>query len=204
MKQKNINLVWHHATVTRECREQLNQHPSVILWFTGLSGSGKSTVAHAVEVALYQAGFCTFVMDGDNLRHGLCSDLGFTDADRQENIRRVAETAKLMLEAGIITLTAFISPFIQDRNLARSLIPDKDFIEIYCSCDLAICEQRDIKGLYLKARHGEIKDFTGISSPYEVPDKPELIINTGTNTLQNCVDQVLALLSERGIACETD
>lgn len=116
----------------------------------------------------------------------------------------VAETAKLMLEAGIITLTAFISPFIQDRNLARSLIPDKDFIEIYCSCDLAICEQRDIKGLYLKARHGEIKDFTGISSPYEVPDKPELIINTGTNTLQNCVDQVLALLSERGIACETD
>lgn len=204
MKQKNINVVWHHATVTRERREQLNQHPSVILWFTGLSGSGKSTVAHAVEVALYQAGFCTFVMDGDNLRHGLCSDLGFTDADRQENIRRVAETAKLMLEAGIITLTAFISPFIQDRNLARSLIPDKDFIEIYCSCDLAICEQRDIKGLYLKARHGEIKDFTGISSPYEVPDKPELIINTGTNTLQNCVDQVLALLSERGIACETD
>lgn len=204
MKQKNINVVWHHATVTRERREQLNQQPSVILWFTGLSGSGKSTVAHAVEVALYQAGFCTFVMDGDNLRHGLCSDLGFTDADRQENIRRVAETAKLMLEAGIITLTAFISPFIQDRNLARSLIPDKDFIEIYCSCDLAICEQRDIKGLYLKARHGEIKDFTGISSPYEVPDKPELIINTGTNTLQNCVDQVLALLSERGIACETD
>ena len=184
MKEKNINVVWHHATVTRDRREQLNQHKSVILWFTGLSGAGKSTVAHAVEEALHQLDCRTFVMDGDNLRQGLCGDLGFTDADRQENIRRVAETAKLMFEAGLITLTAFISPFSQERNLARSLVPHGDFIEIYCSCDLAICEQRDVKGLYKKARRGEIEHFTGISSPYEVPDKSELRLDTGTSTVQ--------------------
>jgi len=199
MEQPNTNVVWHHATVTRSRREQLNRHNSVILWFTGLSGAGKSTVAHAVEEALHQKGCRTFVMDGDNVRHGLCSDLGFTDADRQENIRRVAEVAKLMLETGVITLTAFISPFRAERNLARSLVPHGDFIEIYCSCDLAICEQRDVKGLYKKARRGEIEHFTGISSPYEVPEKPELLINTGTSTLQDCVGQVLALLRQRGI-----
>lgn len=199
MVQPDTNVVWHHATVTRSRREQLNRHNSVILWFTGLSGAGKSTVAHAVEEALHQTGRRTFVMDGDNVRHGLCRDLGFTDADRRENIRRVAEVAKLMLEAGVITLTAFISPFISERNLARSLVPHGDFIEIYCSCDLAICEQRDVKGLYKKARQGGIKYFTGISSPYEAPEKPELLINTDTSTVQDCVEQILALLRQRGI-----
>jgi len=199
MGQINTNVVWHHATVTRSRREELNQHKSVILWFTGLSGAGKSTLAHAVEETLHQAGCRTFVMDGDNIRHGLSSDLGFTDANRQENIRRVAEAAKLMLEAGIITLTAFISPFSQERNLARCLVPHGDFIEIHCSCDFSICEQRDVKGLYKKARRGEIEHFTGISSPYEVPDKPELRLDTGTSSLQNCVDQVIALLRQRGI-----
>ena len=199
MEQQNTNVVWYHATVTRSRREQLNQHKSVILWFTGLSGAGKSTLAHAVEEALHQAGCRTFVMDGDNVRHGLCGDLGFTDTDRQENIRRVAEVAKLMLEAGVITLTAFISPFSDERNLARSLVPHGDFIEIHCCCELSICEQRDVKGLYKKARRGEIEHFTGISSPYEVPEKPELRVETGTSALQDCVEQVLALIRQRGI-----
>lgn len=199
MKQEKTNVVWHRATVTRSRREELNLHKSVILWFTGLSGAGKSTVAHAVEETLYQSGHRTFVMDGDNVRHGLCSDLGFSDADRKENIRRVAEVAKLMLEVGVITLTAFISPFATERNLARSLVPNGDFIEIHCLCDLEICEQRDVKGLYKKARRGEIEHFTGISSPYEAPEKPELRLDTGTNSLQDCVDQVMALLKHRGI-----
>jgi adenylylsulfate kinase len=202
MEQPSANVVWHHATVTRSRREQLNQHKSAILWFTGLSGAGKSTVAHAVEETLHQAGCRTFVMDGDNVRQGLCSDLGFTVADRQENIRRVAEVAKLMLEAGVITLTAFISPFSAERNLARNLVPHGDFIEIYCSCDLAICEQRDVKGLYKKARRGEIEHFTGISSPYEAPERPELRMDTGTSTLPDCVGQVLALLRQRGIIAD--
>lgn len=195
-------MAWHHATVTRSRREQLNKHKSVILWFTGLSGAGKSTLAHAVEEALHQAGCHTFVMDGDNVRHGLCGDLGFTDADRHENIRRVAEVAKLMLEAGVITLTAFISPFSEERNLARHLVPPGDFIEIYCRCDLAICEQRDVKGLYKKARLGEIQHFTGISSTYEAPENPELQVDTGTKTLQDCVEQVLDLLRARGIIAD--
>ena len=199
MKHEKTNVVWHRATVTRARREKLNLHKSAILWFTGLSGAGKSTMAHAVEEALYQSGYRTFVMDGDNVRHGLCSDLGFSDADRKENIRRVAEVAKLMLEVGVITLTAFISPFAAERNLARSLVPNGDFIEIHCLCDLEICEQRDVKGLYKKARRGEIEHFTGISSPYEAPKKPELRLDTGTNSLQDCVDQVLALLKQRGI-----
>ncbi len=199
MEKPDNHLIWHQATVTRQSRELLNGHKSVILWFTGLSGAGKSTLSHAVEDALYKAGCRTFVMDGDNVRHGLCGDLGFTDADRQENIRRVAETAKLMLEAGLITLTAFISPFKEERNLARRLVPHGEFIEIHCYCDLAICEQRDVKGLYKKARQGEIKHFTGISSPYEEPEKPELRVNTGTSSLQECVDQVLGLLTQRGI-----
>lgn len=202
MQQINTNVVWHRATVTRSHREKLNQHKSVILWFTGLSGSGKSTIAHAVEEALYQSGHLTFVMDGDNVRHGLSSDLGFSDTDRQENIRRVAEVAKLMLEVGVITLTAFISPFAAERNLARSLVQNGDFIEIHCLCDLEICEQRDVKGLYKKARRGEIKHFTGISSPYEAPEKPELQLDTGINSLQDCVDNVLSLLKQRSIIAD--
>jgi adenylylsulfate kinase len=196
------NTVWHHATVTRERRQLLNRHRSVILWFTGLSGAGKSTLAHAVEEQMHLAGCRTFVLDGDNVRQGLCRDLGFSDQDRRENVRRIAELAKLMLEAGVITLTAFISPFNAERQLARQLVQPCDFIEIYCQCDLAICEQRDVKGLYQKARRGEIMQFTGISSPYEPPGNPELVVNTGQYSLSECVEQVLVLLEQKGILAD--
>lgn len=199
MEQRSANIIWHHASVTRSRREQLNKHKSAILWFTGLSGAGKSTLAHAVEESLHQKGCRTFVLDGDNVRHGLCGDLGFTDEDRRENIRRVAEVAKLMLEAGMITLTAFISPFREERDFARRLTPDGDFIEIHCRCDLAICEERDVKGIYKKARSGEIPHFTGISSPYEAPKNPELVVDTGVKNLDECVAQVLALLECKGV-----
>lgn len=158
------NVVWHHATVTRTRREAMNGHRSVILWFTGLSGAGKSTLAHAVEEELHRRGCRTFVFDGDNVRHGLCADLGFSAGDRVENIRRLGEMAKLFLEAGVIALTAFISPFRADRERVRSLVPHGEFLEIYCRCPLEVCEQRDVKGLYKRARAGDIKDFTGISS----------------------------------------
>lgn len=193
------NILWHHATVTRTRREAQNHHKSVVLWFTGLSGAGKSTLAHAVEEALYQQGCHTFVLDGDNVRHGLCNDLGFTEADRQENIRRIGETAKLFVETGIITLTAFISPFHSDRSRVRSLFPHGDFLEIFCDCSLEICEQRDVKGLYQRARRGEIPHFTGITSPYEPPTKPELTVNTAESSLQDSVAQVMVLLKSRGI-----
>ncbi len=196
---KSKNTVWHHATVTRKRREDKNKHKSVVLWFTGLSGAGKSTLAHAVEEQLFQYGFNTFVLDGDNIRHGLCGDLGFNDADRKENIRRISETAKLMLEAGIITLTAFISPFRAERAMARKLMPHGDFIEIHCYCPLSVCEQRDVKGLYQKARKGEIQNFTGISSPYEEPEKPELRIDTNALTLEESVQEVISLLRLRNV-----
>lgn len=193
------NVVWHHATVTRQRREQLNGHKSVILWFTGLSGAGKSTLAHAVEEELHRRGCRTFVFDGDNVRHGLCADLGFSAEDRVENIRRIGEMAKLFLEAGAIALMAFISPFRKDRERVRSLVPHGEFLEIYCRCALEVCEQRDVKGLYKRARSGEIKDFTGISSPYEEPDDPEVVIDTGALPLEECVAKVLDLLKERGL-----
>jgi adenylylsulfate kinase len=198
-EQKSSNVVWHHATVTRVRREELNDHRSVILWFTGLSGAGKSTLAHAVEEQLHQRGCRTFVFDGDNVRHGLCSDLGFSAKDREENIRRVGEMAKLFLEAGVISLTAFISPFRSDRERVRSLVPHGDFLEIYCRCPVEVCEARDVKGMYKRARAGEIKEFTGISSPYEEPDAPELVVDTAALTLEESVDQVLELLEERGV-----
>lgn len=196
---KSPDTVWHSATVTRQRREQKNAHKSVVLWFTGFSGSGKSTLAHAVEEHLHQYGLNTFVLDGDNVRHGLCIDLGFSDQDRKENIRRISETAKLLLEAGVITLTAFISPFKAERATARSLMPHGDFIEIHCFCPLTVCEQRDVKGLYKKARLGEIADFTGISSPYEEPENPDLKIDTSRFTLEESVQQVLSLLRDRNI-----
>lgn len=193
------NVVWHHGSVTRTKRELLNGHESVLLWFTGLSGSGKSTLAHAVEERLHQHKCSTFVLDGDNVRHGLCGDLGFTSEDRNENIRRVGETAKLMLEAGVITLTAFISPFRQERERVRGLMPHGDFLEVYCRCPLEVCEQRDVKGLYRKARAGEIPHFTGISSPYEEPLSPELVVDTSALTLEASVNAVLELLMQRDI-----
>lgn len=196
---KNENVVWHNATVTRERREKLNGHKSCVLWFTGLSGAGKSTLAHAVEEELYQRGCRTFVLDGDNVRHGLSSNLGFSEEDRRENIRRIGEAAKLMMEAGIIAMTAFISPFSADRDAVRSLMPHGDFLEIFCQASLEICELRDVKGLYKKARAGHIKNYTGIDSPYEIPENPELIVDTGTGSLKNSVNAVIALLEDRGM-----
>ena len=189
MSCRSTNVVWHLATVTRECRERLNNHHSVILWFTGLSGSGKSTIAHAVEENLHQSGIRTFVFDGDNVRHGLCSDLGFSVEDREENIRRIGEMAKLFLEAGIIALNAFISPFGKDRARVRGMVTDGDFLEIYCKCSLDVCEKRDPKGIYKRARSGEIKEFTGISSPYEEPVAPELVIETDTLSIDESVQR---------------
>ena len=174
----------------------------MVLWFTGLSGSGKSTLAHAIEERLYKNGISTYVLDGDNVRHGLCSDLSFTDSDRVENIRRISELAKLLTDAGIITLTAFISPFKVDRDEARKRMPHGDFLEIYCQCPIEICEQRDVKGLYKKARAGEIPFFTGIDSPYEAPVGPELVINTSDVSLEDSVQEVLNLLMRHGVISE--
>lgn len=193
------NAVWHHSSVTRGHREVKNGHRGAILWFTGLSGSGKSTLAHAVEEALYLRGCNTFVLDGDNVRHGLCGDLGFSVRDRTENIRRVGEVAKLFMEAGVIVLAAFISPYRTDRERVRGLVENDDFIEIYCDAPLVVCETRDVKGLYKKARTGQIAEFTGITAPYEPPLKPELIINTGFTGLDVCVDQVIKEIISRGI-----
>ena len=198
-KITSSNVVWHHATVTRARREAQNGHRGAILWFTGLSGAGKSTLAHAVEEELHRMGCRTFVLDGDNVRHGLCGDLGFSNEDRIENIRRVGEIAKLFMEAGVIVLTAFISPFRSDRERVRGMVEHGDFVEIYCNSSLEICESRDVKGMYKKARAGQIADFTGISSPYEAPEKPELTLPTGHAKLEECVEQVMELLVQRGI-----
>lgn len=197
MFTKNSNIVFYEALVKREKREKLNKHKSKIIWFTGLSGSGKSTLSHAVEEKFHNMGFRTFVLDGDNVRHGLSSDLTFSDTDRKENIRRIGETAKLMIEAGIIVITAFISPFKKDRNLVRQLVNRDDFIEIFCKASLETCESRDVKGMYKKARSGLIKDFTGISSPYEKPENPELIIDTETLTIEQSVLRVVDFLKPK-------
>jgi adenylylsulfate kinase len=194
----NSNVVWHLATVTRKRRELMNGHKSVILWFTGLSNSGKSTIAHATEEQLHTLGCRTFVFDGDNVRHGLCADLGFSRADRDENIRRVGEMAKLFIEAGVLALTAFISPFRGDRHRVKNLVQEGDFLEIYCKCPLEVCEQRDVKGHYKKARAGEIKEFTGISSPYEEPVHPDLVLATDMMSVEQCVAAVIGLLRTRG------
>lgn len=190
----NPNIVFHQATVTRNRRELQNNHRGVIIWFTGLSGAGKSTLAHAVEEKLHQMGCRTFVLDGDNVRHGLCRDLGFSNQNRMENIRRVGEVAKLFMEAGVIVLTAFISPFRADREHVRDMVGNSDFIEIFCDSTIQVCENRDVKGLYKKARAGEILEFTGITSPYERPDKPEVIVETGRLPLTECVDTVMESL----------
>jgi adenylylsulfate kinase len=193
------NVVWHHATVTRARREALNRHKGAVVWFTGLSGSGKSTLAHAVEEKLHQMGCRTFVFDGDNVRHGLCGDLGFSIEDRHENIRRIGEMTKLFLDAGIIAMTAFISPYRVDRERVRAIVGAPDFIEIHCDCPVEICEQRDVKGMYQKAREGVITHFTGISAPYEVPVAPDLRLKTGVDTLDDCADRVIAFLAGRGV-----
>jgi adenylylsulfate kinase len=192
MTDQHIHL--HKALVSQSARESRNGHPSFILWFTGFSGAGKSTLAHAVERRLYELNCSTFVFDGDNVRHGLCADLGFAQHDREENIRRIGEMAKLFIEAGVIAITAFISPYRADRARVRALVNADEFIEIYCNCPIEICEQRDVKGLYAKARQGLIPDFTGISSPYEPPQNPEISIDTDQLSLSESVDQILAYL----------
>ncbi len=198
-KVTNQNIVWHEPSVYRKDRENMNGHKSAIIWFTGLSGAGKSTVAHALEDRLHKNKIRTFVLDGDNVRRGLCKDLGFSDSDRTENIRRIGEVSLLMMETGVIVLTAFISPFIKDRKIVRELAADGEFIEVYCDAQLDICESRDVKGLYKKARAGEISDFTGISSPYEAPESPEIVIDTANNPIENSVEQIIAYLDERQI-----
>ena len=198
MTNKNL-VVWHHATVTRERRERLNGHKSAILWFTGLSGAGKSTLAHAVEERLHELACQTFVLDGDNVRHGLCADLSFSTDDRHENIRRIGEMAKLFIEAGVITLTAFISPFRADRRKVRAMVRPGEFFEIYVKCSMQTCESRDVKGLYKKARAGLIQEFTGISSPYEEPLEPEIVVDTERFSLEECVEQVVAALTAMGV-----
>lgn len=177
----------------------MNGHKSVIIWFTGLSGAGKSTIAHALEDRLHKNKVRTFVLDGDNVRHGLCKDLGFSDKDRTENIRRIGEVSLLMMETGVIVLTAFISPFKKDRQIVRELAAKGEFIEVYCNASLDVCESRDVKGIYKKARAGEILDFTGISSPYEEPINPEIVLDTSNKTLENCVEHIIAYLNERQI-----
>lgn len=193
---KSSNIIYHQATVTQKRRNKLNNHKSVLLWFTGLSGSGKSTLAHALEEKLFNMSYRTYVLDGDNVRHGLNSNLDFSEADRGENIRRISEVSKLMLEAGLIVMTAFISPFKKDRNEARSLISNDYFIEIYCKASLETCEKRDVKGLYKLARSGKIRNYTGIDSPYEAPENPELIIDTDKETLNESVFNIFNYLEE--------
>ena len=196
---KSTNIIYHHATVTRERRNQLCKHKSVVLWFTGLSGSGKSTMSHALEERLFNKGCRTFVLDGDNVRHGLNSNLGFSNKDRKENVRRIGEVSKLMMEAGFIIMTAFISPFREDRIAVRNLILNGDFIEIYCKASLETCEARDIKGLYKRARAGKIKNYTGISSPYEIPENADLIIDTEQETIEDSVSIIISFLKKKTI-----
>jgi len=195
----NKNLVRHNAVVTRKHREALNQHKASMLWFTGLSGAGKSTLAHALEERLYQMKCRTYVYDGDNVRHGLCNDLGFSDDDRTENIRRIGEMAKLTVDAGLITMAAFISPIREDRDRVRNLFTPSDFIEVYCRCSLEICEQRDVKGLYKRARSGEIQHFTGISSVYDEPLNAELIIDTDKLSIGASVERIVHMMDGKGI-----
>ncbi len=198
-KITNEDTRWHEPSVKRHHREVLNVHKGKILWFTGFSGAGKSTIAHALEARLHEFGARTYVLDGDNVRKGLCQDLGFSDQDRIENIRRIGEVSRLMMDAGLIVLTAFISPFKKDRRIVRNLVDAGDFIEIFCDTPLSVCESRDVKGLYNRARAGEIPDFTGISSPYERPENPELIIRSESSTVTECVDELILFLKEKEI-----
>jgi adenylylsulfate kinase len=193
------NIVWQQHQIGRAERESQKQQQAVVLWFTGLSGAGKSTVAGALEQALVARGSHTYLLDGDNVRHGLCADLGFSEADRTENLRRVGAVAGLMVDAGLIVLSAFISPLRSQRDAIRQALPAGRFIEVYVATSLEVCEQRDVKGLYQKARRGEIKNFTGISDPYEAPVQADIVLDTGLLSLDESVQQLLQLLQQRGI-----
>lgn len=190
---------WHDNHITRQQRQEKNKHKSFVLWFTGLSGSGKSTLANAVEKELFDTGHNVTVLDGDNIRHGLCSDLGFTEEDRNENMRRIGEVSKLFVESGTIVLAAFVSPYRNDREKVRSRLPHGDFYEVYCQCDLKVCEDRDPKGLYKKARSGEIPNFTGISAPYEEPIKPDMVVNTSELSVEEEVEHILENIRSKGL-----
>ena len=197
--QKSTNVTWHTSHIAREDRERANGHKAAVLWFTGLSGSGKSTVACAVEKLLFANGCRTYILDGDNVRQGLNKNLTFAPEDRVENIRRIGEVANLMTQAGIITLTAFISPYRADRDRVRALLPEGRFIEVFVDCPIDICESRDPKGLYQKARNGEIKDFTGVNAPYEAPLNPEVTVDTAEQDIEECAKKIFEALQERGI-----
>ncbi|ETY74051.1 adenylyl-sulfate kinase [Lactiplantibacillus fabifermentans] len=193
---KSDNITWQNSKVDKDQRQQLLGHKSAVLWFTGLSGSGKSTIANEVEKRLYENQITSYVLDGDNVRFGLNSNLGFSAEDRQENIRRIGEVSKLFVDAGVITLTAFISPYREDRDNVRKLLATDEFIEIFVDTPIEVCEDRDVKQLYAKARRGEIKGFTGIDAPYEAPDKPEITVDTSKQPLATSVDQIMAYLNE--------
>lgn len=197
-ERKATNIVWHAGNVTRADREKINGHKGFTVWFTGLSGSGKSTVAVAVEKALWDRGVRTYILDGDNVRHGLNSNLGFSPEDRTENIRRIGEVAKLFNDAGLVALTAFISPYRADRDKVRALMSEGDFLEVHVDCPVEECEKRDVKGLYAKARAGQIKEFTGISAPYEAPEKAELTLPTHQLSEEQSVAKVISFLEEKG------
>jgi adenylylsulfate kinase len=196
---KHSHIIWHQAFVTKQDRQRLNKHKSCTLWFTGLSGSGKSTLANTVDKKLFERGIRSYVMDGDNIRHGLNKDLSFSNEDRKENIRRIGEVAKLFVDSGQIVLTAFISPFCEDREMVKNLFSNGEFFEIYVKCPLNVCEFRDPKGLYSKARKGEIQDFTGISSPYEEPENPDLLIETNLLTIEESAEKLISFLQEKEI-----
>lgn len=196
---KDENIVWHQHSVTKETRSTLKNQQPAVLWFTGLSGAGKSTIAGALEIKLAELGYHTYLLDGDNVRHGLCQDLGFSDHDRQENIRRIGELSKLMADAGLIVLSAFISPHRADRQMVRELLPEGEFLEVFVNTTLDECEKRDPKGLYKKARAGEIKHFTGIDSEYQSPLNPEIDLLAGRESIDVLVEQCLAVLKVRGI-----
>jgi adenylylsulfate kinase len=198
-EQKATNIVWHQGNVTRADREKINGHKACTVWLTGLSGSGKSTIAVDLEKRLCERGVRTYILDGDNIRHGLNKNLGFSPEDRTENIRRIGEVAKLFTDAGVVALTAFISPYRADRDQVRKIMAEGDFVEVHVDCPVEVCEQRDVKGLYKKARAGEIKEFTGISAPYEAPEKPELTINTAGQSVEESSKQILAYLERQGI-----
>lgn len=196
---KSSNVVWHSTKVDKPMREDRNGHRGAVIWLTGLSGAGKSTLAVNLEEELFSMGYHTYVLDGDNVRHGLNGDLGFTPEDREENIRRVGEVAKLFADAGTIVITAFISPYRQDRQRVRAIMDDGDFIEIYVECDIEVCKDRDPKGLYKKAISGEIPNFTGISAPYEEPENAEITVDTAELSVAKSVDHMVEQLNDHGI-----
>jgi adenylylsulfate kinase len=196
---KSQNITWHHAVITKEDRERLLGQKGITLWFTGLSCSGKSTLATEVEKRLYERGYLTYILDGDNIRHGLNKNLGFSPEDREENIRRIGEVANLFRQAGIINMTAFISPYRADRKNARDLAKEGEFIEIFCKCSLDTCEKRDRKGLYKKAKAGEVPEFTGISAPYEEPEDPEITIETDKEPIEQGVSKIISYMEKKGL-----